>query len=268
MSEVVNNLFRSSHGGILCADNAGRLVIYEKKDREMRKILERFRAIDLTHPLHAEIPTWSGGCGFKLTIQLDYPEGLRVQSLKSHAGVGTHIDAPTHFIKDSWNIGDIPLENLIVPVSVLDISHKMDADLFITPGDIEMFEKAHGRIPDHSLFLANTGWSQYWPEPEKYRNPDACGRMHFPGFSEEAAAFLLKRKIVGLGIDTLSPDGSNNGPGVRYPVHELILGAKKYIIENATNLNQMPPVGAYAIALPPRAAEATESAARMVGLVC
>lgn len=233
----------------------------------MRKVLGRFSPIDLTHPLHEGIPTWSGGCGFKLEIKLDYSEGLCVQSLKSHAGVGTHIDAPTHFIKDSWNIADIPLENLIVPVSVLDITHKMDPNLFISPSDIEAFEKTHGRIPDHSLFLANTGWSKYWSEPLKYRNPDSKGQMHFPGFSKEAAALLLKRNIVGLGIDTLSPDGSNNGLGVRYPVHETLLGAKKYIIENVANLNQMPPIGAYAIALPPRSSHATESAMRLVGLI-
>jgi kynurenine formamidase len=233
----------------------------------MRKVLDRFRPIDLTHPLNEHVPTWSGGCGFHLDIKLDYPQGLRVQSLKSHAGVGTHIDAPTHFIKDSWNIGDIPLENLIVPVSVLNISHKMDPNLFISPADIEAFEEAHGRIHDHSLFLAYTGWSQFWSNPMKYRNPDASGRMHFPGFSKEAAALLLKRNIVGLGIDTLSPDGSNNGPGVQYPVHEIILGAKKYIIENVAHLDQMPPVGAYAIALPPRVSQATESAARLVGLI-
>lgn len=232
----------------------------------MRKVLDRFHPIDLTHPLDEKIPTWSGGCGFRLEVKLDYPQGLRVQSLKSHAGVGTHIDAPTHFFPDSWNIGDIPLENLIVPVCVLDLRHKMHPDLFIAPHDIELFEKKHGQIPDHTLVLANTGWSQFWNNPEHYRNPDPSGKMHFPGFSAEAATLLLERNIVGLGIDTLSPDGSHNGPGVRYPVHELILGAKKYILENVANLNQMPPKGAYAIALPPRAREATESAARLVGL--
>lgn len=233
----------------------------------MKMVLERFRAIDLTHPLHEEVPTWSGGCGFRLEIKLDYEQGLRVQSLKSHAGVGTHMDAPTHFIKDSWNIGDIPIENLIVPVFVLDISHKMDPDLFISAQDIWEFEKVHDKIPDHSLFLAYTGWSRFWSDPLRYRNPGSDGRMHFPGFSEEAAILLLKRNIVGLGIDTLSPDGSTNGPGVRYPVHEQILGAKKYILENVAFLEQMPAKGAYAIALPPRACDATELAIRLIGLV-
>ncbi len=233
----------------------------------MDSVLGSFRAVDLSHVLHEGIPTWSGGCGFRLEVKMDYPEGLRVQSLKCHAGVGTHIDAPTHFVKDSWNIADIPLDQLIVPVFVLDLRAEMGPDFFILPKHIEAFEKEHGKIGEKSLVLAHTGWGQFWNEPLRYRNPDAAGRMHFPGFSEEAARLLLKRKIAGLGIDTLSPDGSVNGAGVRYPVHELILGAKKYIIENAAHLELMPPMGAYAIALPPRAASATESAARLVGLV-
>jgi kynurenine formamidase len=92
--------------------------------------------------------------------------------------------------------------------------------------------------------------------------------MHFPGYSAAAAELLVRRGVVGIGIDTLSPDGSNNGAGVKYPVHETILGAKKYIIENLVNLEKMPAMGGFAIALPPRAREATECAARVVGLVC
>ncbi len=225
-------------------------------------VLDRFRVIDLTHPLDENVPTWNGSCGFKLEVKLDYP--VRVQSLKSHAGVGTHIDAPTHFIKDSWSIADIPLENLIVPVCVLNLTHKMDADYFVSPQDILDFEKVHGRIADGKLVLAHTGWDQFWDSSLRYRNPDRDGKMHFPGFSAETAAFLLKRNIVGLGIDTLSPDGSHNE---KFPVHELILGAKKYILENVANLKLMPPIGAYVVALPPRACNATESAARVIGLV-
>ncbi len=233
----------------------------------MNRVLDQFEAVDLTHPLHEGVPTWSGGCGFRLEVKMDYSEGLRVQSLKSHAGVGTHIDAPTHFFKDSWNIGDIPLDQLIVPLIVLDFRDLMAPDFFILPEHIKAFEEKHGMIREKSLVLALTGWGQFWNEPLRYRNPDETGRMHFPGFSEASALFLLKRNIAGLGIDTLSPDGSTNGAAIRYPVHELILGAKKYIIENAAHLDLMPPTGAYAIALPPRASFATESAARLVGLI-
>ncbi|PIS03441.1 MAG: cyclase [Chlamydiae bacterium CG10_big_fil_rev_8_21_14_0_10_42_34] len=233
----------------------------------MRRVLDRFRAVDLSHELHEQIPTWSGGCGYRLEVKLDYPQGLCVQSLKSHAGVGTHIDAPSHFFDNSLNVGEIALENLIVPVCVLDLRQKMDPNLFVLPQDLELYEKTHGKIAENSLVLANTGWSQFWIYPDQYRNVQSDGKMHFPGFSESAALFLIERNVVGLGIDTLSPDGSTNGPGVRYPVHESILGAKKYILENLANLEQMPPRGAFALVMPPRSRDATESAARVVGLI-
>lgn len=233
----------------------------------MKRVLDKFLAVDLTHPLHEGIPTWSGGCGFRLEVKLDYPQGVRVQSLKSHAGIGTHIDAPSHFIEGGNNIGDIPLEHLIVPLLVLDISEKMDPDLFIEPEDIEAFEQEHGPIPSGSAFFAYTGWGRYWKDGVRYRNPDPNGVMHFPGFSKQAAQLLVQRGVHGIGIDTLSPDGSNNGSKALYPVHLEILGSGGYIIENVANLDQVPPKGAYLVALPPRATDATESAARAIALI-
>jgi len=230
-------------------------------------LIQNYSFVDLTHLLHEGIPTWSGGCGFRLEIKLDYDKGLRVQSVKSHAGVGTHLDAPSHFVAGGCNIGQIPLEQLIVPACVLDVTKEMEPDFFVRASHIEYFEKYIGPIPPNSLFIARTGWDQFWDRGENYRNADSQGRMHFPGFSLEAATLLLKRKIAGIGIDTLSPDGSINGPGIHYPVHELILGAGKYIIENLTQLEKMPSLGAYVIALPPKVQEATETAARVVGLV-
>ncbi len=76
-------------------------------------------------------------------------------------------------------------------------------------------------------------------------------------------SLLIERNVAGIGIDTLSPDGTNEG----FPVHERILGAKKYIIENAANLGRMPPQGAFAIAFPLKMENATESAIRLAGLI-
>jgi len=228
----------------------------------MTRVLDRFRAVDLTHFLDEKVPTWSGNCGFRLEIRLDYEQGLRVQTVKSHAGVGTHMDAPSHFIRGSWNIADIPLEQLIVPAYVFRIEGK--PDLFIRPSDIEAYEKKWGPIPPRALFIASTGWEKHWGDPNRYRNPDSEGRMHFPGFSAEAADLLIERNVSGIGIDTLSPDGSNTD---QFPVHEKILGAKKYIIENLAHLHEMPPTGAFAIVFPPKARDATECVCRVAGLI-
>ena len=231
-------------------------------------ILDSFQIVDLTHTIHEGIPTWSGKSGFHLEIKRDYDTGVRVQSMKCHAGIGTHMDAPTHFFEGSWNIGDIPLENLIAPVCLLDVRNEMEPDFFVLPHHVEAYEKKYGPIQKHSLVIAQTGWEQFWSNPEQYQNKDASGRMHFPGFSPEAATLLVQKGIVGLGIDTLTPDGSHNtSPGEIYPVHRIVLGAKKYILENLAHLDRMPPSGAYAIVFPPKLRDATEASARVAGLI-
>ncbi len=227
------------------------------------RVLEKFEAIDLTHPLDHLVPTWTGSCGFSYEVKMDYDQGVRVLSYKCHSGVGTHMDAPSHFYPNGKTIAEIPLDQLIVPLCVLDLSSKMDPDLFVMPEDILEYEQKWGKIGNNSLVLAYTGWEKYWKESERYRNADASGKMHFPGFHAKTAEMLLERRIAGIGIDTLSPDGSHP----KFPVHEVILGAGKYIIENVANLSKMPTVGAFALALPIKVVVGAEAAMRLVGLI-
>ncbi|MEO8401332.1 MAG: cyclase family protein [Gammaproteobacteria bacterium] len=221
-----------------------------------------YNLIDLTHTLNSSAPTWSGNCGFNHKVIVDYPEACRVQSIDMNAGTGTHIDAPSHFIPGAKSAADIPLDDLIVPVYVIDVSARAHADYYITPDDIYAFEKQHGKISAKSLVVGYTGWDQYWHDAKKFRNPDDTGQMHFPGFSKNSAELLLERGIAGLGIDSLSPDCLD----LNFPVHYAILGAGKYIVENLAHCKLLPPVGAYTIILPIKTQDGTEAVARAIGL--
>ncbi len=223
----------------------------------------QFNIVDLTHTLNASAPTWSGGCGFEHRVIVDYPEACRVQAIELNAGVGTHIDAPSHFIPGAKSIADIPVTEFIVPAFVIDVSAKTHADYYITTDDILTFEKQYGKIPPRSLVIGYTGWSRFWHDAKKFRNADATGQMHFPGFSALSTELLLERDIVGLGIDSLSPDCLD----LTFPVHYAILGAGKYIVENLTNCHLLPPIGAYVIALPIKTQDGTEAVSRVIGLV-
>lgn len=228
-------------------------------------ILGQFEAIDLTHTINSSIPTWTGGCGFSHEVKMDYDQGVRVLSYKCHSGIGTHMDAPAHFYRDGATIADIPLDQIIIPACVLDLSSKMDPDMLVMSEDILESEKRWGRVEKGSLFLVYTGWEKYWNHTDRYRNVDQAGKMHFPGYHATAAELLLERGVVGIGIDTLSPDGSNNKN--KFPVHELMLGAGKYIIENAAQLSRMPARGAFALALPMKVSVGAEAPIRLVGLI-
>ncbi|MBX9977755.1 MAG: cyclase family protein [Alphaproteobacteria bacterium] len=222
-----------------------------------------YHIIDLTHTLSPDVPSWTGKCGFEHQIKLDYSDGgdpvtFRVQQIRMHAGVGTHIDAPAHCIPGGICIADLNLNNLIAPCVMIDVSDKSYASYLILRDDIDVFEAQYGEIAFGSCVFFYTGWERYWETPERYRN-----NLVFPSVSEDVAALLMERGIVGLGIDTISPDR----PDSSFPVHATLLGAGKYIVENAANLTALPPVGAYSLALPIKTIDGTEAPIRLIGLI-
>jgi kynurenine formamidase len=132
------------------------------------------------------------------------------------------------------------------PIVVVDISARaaVDPDAEVTVADVRAFERRHGRIPHGALVAMYSGWETRIGDQAAYRNADAAGVFHFPGFGVDAAEWLLEnRDIQGIGVDTLSQD---NGPSATFPVHFAILGAERYGIENLANLSLIPPRGATA----------------------
>jgi kynurenine formamidase len=219
--------------------------------------------VDLTHTLTQNSPSWGGGCGFKLEIKKDYADStddvkFRVQQLKMHAGIGTHMDAPAHCIPGGKTIDQFDINEFLAPLVVIDVSAKVHERYKVSVDDIQQFELQCGKIPPKALVLIYTGWERFWLEPKKYHNNHV-----FPCIAANVAELLLAKKIVGLGIDTLSPDRPEEG----FAVHQLVLGAGQYIIENVANANKLPPLGAKALALPLKLQGATEAPLRLVGLI-
>ena len=112
--------------------------------------------------------------------------------------------------------------------------------------------------------LLRTGWASRWPDQARYRNMDAQGVMHFPGYSVEAAKLLIARGAVGLGIDTLSIDF---GPSKDFEVHRVDLPANLYNLENLASLDALPEAGAFVIAAPIKLEGGSGGACRMFALL-
>lgn len=220
------------------------------------------KKIDLTHSLSPEIPSWDGSCSFNLGVTTDYtdckaPNLFRVQKIEAKAGIGTHIDAPAHCFPDGATIDMLSFENLVTDCVVVHIENA-DENYKITPDDIEKFEIENGLIGANTFVIFHTGWDQYWDRPEKYRND-----LKFPSLHEDTAKLLLKRDIAGIGIDTLSPDAIGND----FPVHRVLLGAGKYIVENVANAKELPSVGVKIMIMPLKIKNGTESPVRLVAML-
>ena len=164
--------------------------------------LKDYTLIDLTHPLSIDMPQWETNDGFSLNVEYDYsdcPEAVkfRTQKMQTRLGVGTHIDGPAHCIAGGMTVDELPLTSLISPCVVIHIAAKAHAHYVLSVDDIHTFEAEHGVIAAGSFVMIATGWSRWWSQADKYRN-----NLQFPSVSAEAAALLLARNVVGLGIDT------------------------------------------------------------------
>ncbi|MFQ5912727.1 MAG: cyclase family protein [Nitrospinota bacterium] len=223
--------------------------------------------VDLTHPLHERTVFWPGGIPFKKTMLADYPQGFRMFKFEMAENVGTHVDAPAHFVPGALTIDRIPLRQLIGPAVVVDVAEKVktNPDYRLSVRDLREWEGRHGRISRGAIVILRTGWGKRAGDLENYRNMDAGKAMHFPGFSRESAEFLTReRDISGIGIDTLSLD---YGPSKDFPVHKVILGAEKFQIENLANLEKLPAKGAIVFVLPLNVRDGTQAEARVIALM-
>lgn len=221
-----------------------------------------FTLLDITQPLHECIPSWEGEGGFQRKREMDYDQLFRTESFLMRAGIGTHIDAPSHHVPQGMDIAGIPIEHLLAPLICIHCNSALDPNFMLSRKEIEQFESFNGIIEEGSFVLISTGWHQFWSDPKRYRNENGK-KMHFPGVEIEAAQLFLQRKIVGLGIDTLSPDGGDYG----FPVHMLLLSSGIFLVENIADCHKVPTKGAFILLMPLKIESATEAPMRAVVLV-
>jgi kynurenine formamidase len=207
--------------------------------------------VDMTYAVNDKLPAWPGDDHpFEATVNAT-PEknGYFTRSFRMLEHYGTHMDAPAHFPPGKLFLDQIPVAHFFGPAVVIDVRPEAakDADYRLTAVRVEKWEAMHGRISPGAIVLLRTGWSSRWPDQTRYRNMDAKGTMHFPGYSVNAAKLLIERGAVGLGIDTLSID---YGASKDFEVHRVDLPAGLYNLENLANMDSLPEAGAFLIAAP------------------
>ncbi len=211
----------------------------------------KMRVIDLSYAINDQLVRWPGDEKvFEAKVNASVEkDGYFTRSFWTLEHCGTHLDAPVHFPPGKTTVDQIPVKQLLGPAVVLDVraDGAKDADYQLPRARVEEWEKRHGRIPEGAIVLLRTGWSARWPDAEKYRNQDARGRMHFPGFSVDAAKLLIARKVSGLGSDSMSVD---HGASADFAVHHLALGADLYHLENLADLSALPEAGAFLVVAP------------------
>ncbi len=226
--------------------------------------------VDLTHSISDKDPNWEGTAKSPYqtrTVSDLQKDGYFAREISLPEHFATHVDAPAHFARGAWTVDQIPAERLVRPLVVIDERKEAQAnpDHQLSVDDIANWEQANGHIPPGAVVMLHTGWDSRWYSMSSYRNADSKGAMHFPGYSLEAAKFLVNaRQVVGLGIDTLSID-----PGVAkdFPVHHFTAAHQVYHIENVANLEKVPETGTIVVVAPAKLEGGSGGPVRVLALV-
>jgi kynurenine formamidase len=224
--------------------------------------------LDLTHTISDKTPTFDDTEKFTArTVDTIGQNGYFAREFSMPEHFGTHVDAPAHMASGRWTIDEVPPERLVRPLTVLDVisTVKDNADYRVSVEDIAAWEQTHGLIPEAAVVIVRTGWDQRWNSQQAYRNAGADGTMHFPGYSVDAAKFLVEgRRAVALGIDTLSVDA---GAEKDFPVHHYCAARSVYHIENVANLDRAPATGALVVVAPQKLQGGSGAPARVLALI-
>jgi kynurenine formamidase len=215
--------------------------------------------VDLSYPFDSSTVYWPTAEAFQLekdfegTTEQGYYYSAYRYSAAEHGG--THIDAPVHFAKGRNTVDEIPLDQLMGPGIVVDVTSQCskNSDYLITERDFKNWEQRNGKIAAGTIVLLRTGFGKFYPDRRRYLGTDQRGaaavvNLHFPGLHPDAARWLTQnRKVKAIGLDTASID---YGQSKLFESHRTLFARDIPAFENVANLDKLPTRGFSVIALP------------------
>jgi arylformamidase len=152
---------------------------------------------------------------------MDRGAHANVTHLSAAVHLGTHVDAPHHFLNDGRTVESLPLSILTGPCYVTQLPDGVDA---ITAEVLDRSEITS----EMKRVLFGTSNSHWW------KNGETKFQTDFVAITEDGAEWLVERGIQLVGVDYLSvaPYGDS------IPTHTVLLKAGVVIVEGL-NLSQV-----------------------------
>lgn len=169
------------------------------------------KAVDLSQSLNQEVASWPYYPPFEVKyIKRKAEHGVNAQYIQTSNHMGTHLDAPRHFVTAGMTIDEIPMEWLYGPGVIVNLADELDDLDVYTPKMIE----DRVEVRDGDLLILHTGWHRY---AQFGSDPDEERYIHrHPGPHSDLIPWLLEKKIRIWGVDAISTDHPMNLPIGRF----------------------------------------------------
>lgn len=174
------------------------------------------KIFDISLTISPDLPVWPGDPSIKLEQVESMDEGAQanVSRLSMGVHVGTHVDAPHHFMNDGRTIEQLPLEVLTGACYVAQLPDGIEAITAEGLDDISL-------PADATRILFGTSNSRFWSRGGTGFQED------FVAVTEDGANWLVEHGVQLVGVDYLSV-AQYSDPG---PTHRTLLGAGVVVLE-------------------------------------
>jgi kynurenine formamidase len=221
--------------------------------------------IELSHPIHHDMPTYPGLPRPEVRLHLDHAESRPTYDHQAEFAIGrvalvgntgTYLDSPYHRYPDGPDVSQLPLTRLVdLPTVTIDVRTAADRGRRL---DLDLALAHVGPLAGRAV-LFQSGWDRRW-DTDAYWEPG-------PALGPATVQQLLAHRPALVGVDFWNVDDPHDPAR---PVHTALLGAGIPIVEHLHSLDTIPagartffvplaisrapslPVRAFAIAPTPR----------------
>jgi kynurenine formamidase len=212
---------------------------------------------DLTHAFHPGQPHFPQFPDEERSQVFDMATGagFNVHRYTLVGQWGTHVDPPSHFVMGARTLDEVPVEEMVLPLVVLDISERVATDPDATPtlADVTAWEERHGPMPQGCFVALRTDWWKRWPDVEAMTNRGDDGASHAPGWSREVLEDLVTRVgVTAVGHEQTDTDPGSSTSAGDYGLELLLLEHDRWQLELMARLDEVPEAGALIVATWPK----------------
>ena len=214
--------------------------------------------IDLTIPIHHGMGRLGLSAKFDLCVTFE-EKGWQGSIFSMFAHLGTHVDAPLHFIEGTYGIDQVPLDRIIGPAVLMDFSHKSRGEA-ITIEEVRQYDKKLG-IKEGEIVIFRTDWTdKKWGTDEFFADS--------PYVTGEVGEWMVEKKVR-AGVFDFSEEYVVRKPGFEgyeCPYHKAVLSKNIYNIEYVRNLNKITKKRCWIMAMPLKLVGVEGAPARVIAI--